>query len=70
MKNLKSIWFIQIIILLVINIAVLITGLIFLIVDTPLGIKLEIASLCLTLLITIEALTYFRDVYEEEDKDD
>lgn len=69
-RNLRLVWFIQIIILLIINLVVMITGLVYLGIDTQVGVNLEIASLCLTLVLTIEVLAYFRESFEEEKRND
>ena len=69
-RNLRLVWFIQIIILLIINLVVMITGLVYLGIDTQVGVNLEIASLCLTLVLTIEVLAYFRETFEEEKRND
>lgn len=69
-RNLRLVWFIQIIILLIINLVVMVTGLVYLGIDTQVGVNLEIASLCLTLVLTIEVLAYFRETFEEEKRND
>ena len=69
-RNLRLVWFIQIIILLIINLVVMVTGLVYLGIDTQVGVNLEIASLCLTLMLTIEVLAYFRETFEEEKRND
>lgn len=69
-RNLRLVWFIQIIILLIINLVVMVTGLVYLGIDTQVGVNLEIASLCLTLVLTIEVLAYFRESFEEEKRND
>lgn len=69
-RNLRLVWFIQIIILLIINLVVMVTGLVYLGIDTQVGVNLEIASLCLTSVLTIEVLAYFRETFEEEKRND